>query len=260
MDGPEETTWFESLDRAFDRALARCVRGAPAVSVLFSGGVDSALVATGVRDLATVRLVTVGTEGSRDIGWARTAAQRLGLAVGVVKVAEADVVGVQERIAVRLAGLGGLRRSVQVSLALALSHAADPVALAGQGADELFGGYAHFRGLAGRELSERRRIDWERLRREDWPVSQRLAADLGRELRSPFLDDEFAQAALDVPLEPVSGTDLTKPRLRRWARHRGLPAEITVRPKLAMQYGSGVARALGRARRTAAVRGPDRAT
>ncbi|MCI4358428.1 MAG: asparagine synthase-related protein [Thermoplasmata archaeon] len=242
--------YFCELDRRFDAALARSVSGASAVSILFGGGLDSGLVVHGLRSSVPVELITVGNAGSRDLLPATLSARELGLPIRVAEFTDRELQESLTRLESRTGPLREPARSVQVALGVGLRAATNERVIAGQGADELFGGYAHFRSLDGVALQERRRRDWDRLLSEDWPRSRELAVDLGKDLRSPYLDRSFSDWALARPLGPIGPKDLTKPLQRAWARHRGLPTLLADRPKVALQYGSGVARDLHRLDRT----------
>jgi asparagine synthase (glutamine-hydrolysing) len=242
MDQRAESELFFELDRRFEGALSSCVRGVDRITVLFSGGVDSSIVALGLRGRLPLELLAIGVDGSRDLLQARSAAGLLDLPIRIATVTPLDVGAAMERHAALLQDLTQPALSVQVAIALAIDDSTDRRILVGQGADELFGGYAHFRHLGTAQLEERRRADWARLRSKDWPISQEIARQLGRELCAPFLDESFAEFALHVALESVAPDLATKPVLRRWALHRGLPESIAGRPKVAIQYGSGIAK------------------
>jgi asparagine synthase (glutamine-hydrolysing) len=134
------------------------------------------------------------------------------------------------------------RRSLRLAIAIAIERAPDPTLLCGQGADELFLGYAHFRGLDPGAAEQRAAEDLQRLVNEDWPATQALAVRLGRRIEAPFLHPSFLDAANAIPLERRMPTESTKAFWRRWVVRRGLPEELAARPKKAIQYGSGVDR------------------
>lgn len=230
---------FRSLDAKFESAVRTALPDDGSATVLYSGGVDSSLVADVARRVGTPDLVTVGQSGSTDEAAARSGAEWLQLPWRFVPVGVPEV-----RDALEVHGLANQTepaRSVLTSLAVALRATESATVLLGQGADELFGGYAHFRGLDGPGRERRRGSDWARLRDVDWPATLAIARRLGRDVRAPFLEPEFAAEVLRIPLSPDSADGLTKPTLRAWARERGIPPWLADRPKRAMQYGSGIA-------------------
>jgi asparagine synthase (glutamine-hydrolysing) len=242
----EESEAFAELDDCFDEAVGRTLDGAERVSLLYSGGVDSTLVALALRGRRPFESLVIGMPGGTDAGRARSGAASIGEAVREVLLRPSDVSQVLREEGSSLSGLREPARSVQVALALAVRAAPTPRILAGQGADELFGGYAHFRGLDPSERESRREADLCALLERDWPVSRSIASRMGHELRSPFLEEGFVRYARTLPLPAVGADGLTKPLLRRWAVHRGVPEAVAFRPKHAMQYGSGVAGAVRR--------------
>jgi asparagine synthase (glutamine-hydrolysing) len=253
----EDARRFRALDQQFEGAMARALIAAPRLSVLVSGGVDSTVVALAVRAQRSAELVVLRVGRGADAERAREAFSLLGLDVIIAERNDDDVRAALEEDGGSLASLREPARSVQVAAALAIMACPAGRVLVGQGADELFGGYAHFRGLDGPTLEARRSEDLRRLLEEDWPLSRRIASRTGHELVSPFLEPGFLDLARSIPLEPVGWGGLTKPLFRRWAAHRGVPEEIANAPKRAMQYGSGVASAVRRCLRDGPARTSD---
>ncbi len=138
----------EEAVRALDEALSAAVRARihKEAAVNFSGGVDSALVGA----LAPgVPLVTIGLEGSYDVKAARQAAKLMGAEsrLTVYEITEKDV---EDAIAGTVYAVESAD-PVKVSIALPLYILAQKarndgyrVLLSGQGADELFAGYARY--------------------------------------------------------------------------------------------------------------------
>lgn len=238
---PIDATAFPRLDRAFAAAVGRATEGATEGTVLLSGGVDSTLLARSLLDHLDLDAVAIGPDGGAELAAAADAAAWLGVRIRLVRIGSADVSAVIDDQKLGLGDLDEPQRSVQVALGLAFRGARRRTLFVGQGADELFGGYAHFRGLSASGSEVRRRIDLDRLCSRDWPFTRTLASLLGRELRAPFLDDEFVEVAIGLPIERTPPGELTKGLFRRWAIHRGIPQMIAERPKRAIQYGSRVA-------------------
>jgi asparagine synthase (glutamine-hydrolysing) len=230
------------LAPVWDSALQESVRGASRWSLLYSGGLDSSLVALGLRDRVDLELVTVGVEGSSDLPAAEEGALVLGLPWRPSIVDADDVGRMLEAEKANLEGVRPVSRAVLVSTALALDAARRSHVVCGQGADELFLGYAHFEGLAPAEAGARRQLDLDLLLRDDWPRATRLAARRGRSIVSPFLVPRLIRQACEIPVEDLQAPGQRKPVLRTLAKYLGLPAELRLRPKKAFQYGSGIDR------------------
>lgn len=250
---PEEVA---RLGRALTQALERALEGQETISLLFSGGLDSSLLAflakrwvegSGGRQM---ELVTIGVPGALDLSQAGEAAGLLGLPWRPTTVQAADVRAAKEEVA-RLLGqkfpgrsFGGMPLEVQTGLALGLRASSYATVLCGQGADELFLGYAHFLPLREQALLHRYREDLRRLVEEDLPASHVLAGAAGHQLVAPYLDPAFVERVERVPLELRRPARVPKGLLRVVGHRLGLPGKLADRPKKALQYGSGVHAAL----------------
>ena len=239
MNDPNAVHWAR-LDPAFEEAIAPVRDSSAPISLLFSGGVDSSLLAWELRRRPELELVVVGAPGSPDIAQATQAATRLGRPLRVRHLTGDEVATMERRVAAGLVGTDSVRRSVAVALALAIESARWGPVVVGQGSDELFLGYQHFVGLSPEAALERARSDLDLLRREEWPRAVRIAEELGHRLLAPYLEPAWVEAASAVPIEARLPTRSSKELFRSWAEHRGLPPEIARAPKRAMQYGSRV--------------------
>ena len=246
----EERTLREALGVALGQALLPIRDSTGAVGVLFSAGVDSSLLAWELRQRPTLLLCTLGRAGAPDLLAGRAAAEQLGLPWEGLLIGEQELGEVEARFAGELEDLPDVSRTVLLALALAIDRAGPTTLVCGQGVDELFLGYAHYRGLSANEAERRSLEDLERLHRTDWPRTLRIAEKAGKSLVAPYLSGDFERCALQVPIDRRLPRDLPKRFLREWALERGLPAKLAYRPKKALQYGTGVS-ALIRARRRA---------
>ncbi|MGI0055454.1 MAG: asparagine synthase C-terminal domain-containing protein [Thermoplasmata archaeon] len=245
VEAPLGAQYFAALDAAFDEAVAPLRIGAEPLTVLFSGGVDSSTLAIAVRDVAELELLTIGVRGCRDESAARSAAEILGLRSTFAAVDSEVVLAALERYAAELSGARGPARAVAVALALAFENATHRRVVAAQGIDELFLGYHHFRGLD--EVASRRQVqeDLDALTGREWPRAVALGRATQREVRAPFLDPRWITTVQSIALAERQPGALGKELFRAWARHRGVPDALAVRPKRAFQYGSGIHPLLG---------------
>jgi asparagine synthase (glutamine-hydrolysing) len=239
---------WSGLDAALEPALAPFRAERSDLGVLFSGGLDSALLAWELRRCPRLALSTVGTPHSPDLSSAEAGAAVLGVPWTPVTVASDEVLELARQLEDETRGLSRVARSVHVAFALAVERAPVRTLLCGQGADELFLGYAHYRGLSPSEAKRRSEQDLEHVLKDDWPRSQRIARRLGRTVHAPYLERGFVDAALRVPIVLRLPHPMPKAFFRAWARHRGLPEVLAQRPKRALQFGSGVDRILRRGR------------
>lgn len=249
-DASNASDTFEALDAAWGVTRAHYRSTSEPLAIAFSGGVDSSLLAWELRGYPELRLTTVGTRGSRDLSAAREASSLLGLPWHGTVVEEEDVVRTARELEAETRGASATVRRVLVAIALTVARSGAPRLLFGQGVDELFLGYAHYRGLDTRAAALRAEEDLDRLLRDDWPRTVRIARRFGTSVGAPYLDPAFVEAARRIPVERrLPTTERTKDVFRAWARHRGLPSALADRPKRAMQYGSGIDRALRTAER-----------
>jgi asparagine synthase (glutamine-hydrolysing) len=244
-----DVSWFAALDRALERALAPWNESDLPTVVLFSGGLDSGLLAWELRRNPRLILLTVGLPGSPDLAAAEDGAKLLGARWVRAELAPDEVRAAAARIRDSEPGLAPTPAAVLTALAVALDRAPGRVVLCGQGADELFLGYAHFRGLGPAAARQRAAVDWAALRDRDWPRAERVARASDRTAFAPYLHPDFVAAVEQIPIGLRLPQGEPKRLLRRWAEARGLPASIARRPKHAFQYSSRVDRVVRSAAR-----------
>lgn len=222
------------------------------LAVAFSGGVDSALLAT----VLDAPLFTVGFPDSHDVETAREVASLLGVDV-TIRALRVDEL---ETAVPRVARTIDRTNAMDVQIALTLYFVARTAAAAGfdriafgQGADELFGGYAKIEALD-------HRVEADTVRGARREVLASLSDGLARDCHAitmagidpvfPYLDDRIVEAALRLPSSLIVHEGVRKRGLRAVAADH-LPTSVVERDKKAMQYGSLVARELDRLARRA---------
>ena len=206
--------------------------------VLFSGGIDSSIVAALVARHSVTTLYTVGVEGAHDLTVAKSTAEGLGLDwVGVV-VGEEEVRQAIKGMA-PIFGNSPLTLSFEMPLYLVLGVAAEDLLLCGQGADELYAGYSRYRSMDEAAMRSSMAHDIEALITHGMGVEKKAAEAFDKTLVHPFLDPEVVRVSLDLPLEMLLRGDENKAILRDVGRALGL-GPIADRKKKAAQYGSGI--------------------
>jgi asparagine synthase (glutamine-hydrolysing) len=255
-------SFFGPLDESWDRAIEPSRSPGGSRVVLFSGGLDSGLLAWELRGRPSTELFTVGRLGAPDLDAAARSSRAIGLPWSHAVLTEALLARTLARLSGDLGAVPPARRSIFVALAAAIEAAPPGELVCGQGADELFLGYAHFQGLPPADALARSDRDLDRLVREDWPRTQRWAAESGRRVRAPYLDAGFIGAVRSIPIAARMPNPEPKALLRAWARRRGLPEVLAARPKKALQFGTRVDGWLrarpGLERKAASASGPPR--
>ncbi|MFA1610364.1 asparagine synthase C-terminal domain-containing protein [Halobellus rubicundus] len=225
------------------------------LAVAFSGGVDSAVVAAGVPDAPCY---VAGFEGCHDVAAAREAADAMDRDLRVVELTHDDLREAVPRLASVLGRTNPMDLSIALPLHLVARRAAadgfDRLAL-GQGADELFGGYAKVA-----KAPEDPRVDADTVRGARREVLATIPAQAERDVLAiraagvepvtPLLHDDVVAAALRLPGESLVDDGVRKVALREAAR--GLvPDSVRTADKKAVQYGTYVSRELDRLARQA---------
>jgi asparagine synthase (glutamine-hydrolysing) len=209
--------------------------------VALSGGVDSSLVA----QLARRECIAVGVADSHDLIRAQQVASELGLTLSTVVIDPGSIEAALVQVLRIIPKTDPVNASVATTLYFiaewAGSHGYRRI-LAGQGADELFGGYARY--LQTNTLGQDLERDFLGL-----PIQlerdQAVAALHNTSFSLPYMDVRVVQAARAIPPEKKVDGGVRKLPLRDVAE-KYLPHSIARYEKKAMQYGSGVMREIQR--------------
>lgn len=228
------------------------------IGVAFSGGVDSSLLARVCHTMGyDVELLTVGFEGSHDLEVASRMAPLLGLPHRVLHLDPSSFAADAARVR-GIVGTGDPSWN-ENSLAfdaiarLASSLGVGTVAAA-NGIDELFCGYDAYRRCLESGDGDIGSLMDAKIRNELAMMAAvgRVTSLRGASLVQPLLSGRFIKYARKIPLhEKILGPgDLYRKHVVRGAAaDAGVPMESCVMRKKALQYGTGIHKALVRLRK-----------
>ncbi len=246
----------KELAEAFIRSVERSVQGVEKIGVMFSGGIDSALIAHIARRFKSkLFLYSVGTKDSEDMKYVGKFAGMLGLEVKQIIIGEEEIIDYYKELQSMLGEKDFMKVELAIPVFVCSRHAHKDgvsILLTGSGAEELFAGYdRHLQCfLKNGELRKMLHGELRALYSKDLENSSRTAALNQCELRYPFLDSDFIKVATSLKPElnlSISGEK--KIILKLISIELGLPREIAERLKKAMQYGSGIHKILLKARK-----------
>ena len=209
------------------------------ITVAFSGGIDSTLVAFISKKYCEVELIAVGIANSHDIKAAKSAAKLINCDLKIIEVEQTEMVSEALEMQKHL-DLSSIEVEFMLPFWIVAKNASNPILMCGQGADELFGGYARFR-KEGAENNLKKEVSDLIVRIPS--REEKIASIFKLKLSCPYLSEDVINAANDYSVDEHVG-DIGKIILRKAATEFGLPKEITNRKKKAAQYVSGSQKAI----------------
>ena len=227
------------------------------VAIAFSGGLDSSVIAALTKTCGTeVHLVSVGLKNQPEITHVKTAAEALKLPLHLQTYKLNDVKRVLPNVLWLIEEPNGVKASIAIPFywtAEVASKLECKVLLAGQGSDELFGGYQRYLRIYSQSGNAAVRDvmykDVAMTYETNLQRDNQVCSFHGVELRLPFLDREVVYFCLSLPINlkiECAENSLRKNVLRRAAQNLNIPPFIANRPKRAIQYETGVNKALRR--------------
>lgn len=247
---------IKSVHHALKKTIDLQTKDLNHCGILFSGGVDSSLIAQMVINrVKHVTLYSVGLEGSSDLMHAKEAASQLSRKVNheMVVIKPEEVPKLTMEALKRLERFDLLQTQLAVPMLALAKHISgkERVLFTGQGSDELFGGYKQYQRVF--ESEGKKGVEQELIREaSDWwsrnlDREDRMIASYGIEERFPFWSLPVIKESFSLPLvyKIKSKEDsIRKHAVRQIALIEKLPESIAMRPKHALQYSTGVAKAV----------------
>jgi asparagine synthase (glutamine-hydrolysing) len=245
------TSAVKELENLLECSVREKISGLKEVAVAFSGGIDSSLIAfLAKKSGVDVQLIHVSLKNQPETKHAQMVAEKLKLPLHVYLFNDGDVETTLPKVVWLVEEADAAKLSIGIPLYWVAEKAAETglkVLLAGQGADELFGGYKRYVNYYLRQDGEwvRRKMftDILRLHENDIERDVKICKFHGVELRLPFATYEMAKFATRLPTElkiERRSDALRKVILRHVAKNLDFPSCIVEYPKRAIQYATGV--------------------
>lgn len=247
---------IESYDHVIREAVRKRVKGKDRVGIIFSGGVDSFLIAYLVKRFGvSCRCYVAGKkDGAADLDWALRAGSEYGFPTMANALSVKDIRQLIPHVIrdIEDHSLNQVEVAIPIYAAVQMAQeAGERVILTGQGADELFGGYPWYPTIVDRDgydtFVQRSWEDTFLLYKECLEREDKIAMAHSLELRVPFLDPEVIRIAFSIApeLKIKKGGDSKAKRIHReYCQSIGIPDEIAYRDKEAAQHGANIHNAL----------------
>lgn len=246
-EGKELDKTAEEIKELFLEAVEKRVPEDEDLALLFSGGVDSTLIAAALQELGveftayTSGIQHGNVNAPRDMEWAQEVAEDMGIELETYKAELEEVEQDIENIVDWISSTSVVKNGVALPFHYALSGN-EKVVMSGLGSEQLYAGYHRQQGYLNKECLSGLRGIFERDLYRDNVISFRN----GYELRVPFLDHELIEHALTIPEEFKVKDDYRKYIVRKAAEKLGVPEKVAWRGKTAAQYGSNFDKAIDR--------------
>jgi len=214
------------------------------VGVFLSGGVDSSIIAALMKENSDrLYSFSVGIEGSEDLTAARVVAKYLETEHYEYVFTESEMVDIIDEVIYYLESFDAplVRSAIPNFFVSKLAKKYVKVVLTGEGADELFCGYNYLKMIKNDKHLKRETLRLiHSLHNINLQRTDRMTMAHSIEARVPFLDHEFVEFALKIPMSLKKANDnrIEKYILRK-AFESYLPYEIIWREKLKFSEGTG---------------------
>jgi asparagine synthase (glutamine-hydrolysing) len=213
------------------------------VGVYLSGGLDSTIVAALVaQELPGVHSFSVGVEGSEDLKNARIAAEAIGTEHHEYVYTQQEILDALPDVIYHLESFDPLlvRSAIPNYFLARLTRQYVTVVLTGEGADELYAGYHYLKKYNHQRLHDELVQLTGTLYNCNLQRCDRMTMAHSIEGRVPFLDTDFIEVSMRVPLEHKIQRETG---VEKWALRKAfediLPANVTWRVKEQFSKGAG---------------------
>lgn len=241
--------YLAELKSNISMAVSKSIADTSEVGILFSAGLDSSLMAFLAKKHGKdtkITLYTVGTTDSHDLSNIKQASKLLGMDSKKIEIHAEDIIQAIPKVAGIIDSHHPVEISYELPLYLGLANIDEKLVLSGQGADELFGGYARYLKMEREELNKAIEKNVRELMKSGINMDLRIAKHFQKVLKTPYLEEKVVKTAMQVPSQYKVKEGKRKIILREAAMQLGLPPELVGKEKKAAQYSSGILKELRR--------------
>jgi asparagine synthase (glutamine-hydrolysing) len=232
----------EELAYLLRSVVKETLRGVDSAGLLFSGGLDSSILAILSRKECDITLYVLGAPDSHDAAWAAECASMIDMPMRTIPFDETDALESMKTVVLRHGMTNPKWMSTFTAFDLLLRKVEETNVLCGQGADEVFGGYRKYSRSA--DIRSAMNDDIGNLLEKEYPAYEVMAANYNKWLIAPYLDRRLVELGSRIPADANIDSTGNKLVLRKAAEILGVPGMMAQRPKKAMQYGSGVSKTI----------------
>jgi len=225
---------------------------------LLSGGLDSSIIATLFNQYnqqingpeAQIKTFALGVGENEDLKYARIMSEFLKSEHYELKIKLEDIIEVLPKVVYHLESFDPSLVRSSASNYLIAQHAGQQgiqVLLSGEGGDELFCGYDHFKEYCNTTIFEEQKDCLKALHNNAALRLDRMNACHSIKVIAPFISEDLFNIAMEIPINyklKQTENGFTEKWILRKAFEKDLPQEITWRTKAEFSKGSGSANVL----------------
>lgn len=237
----------KEIRRLLERAVEKRLMSDVPLGVFLSGGLDSSIIAAiAGREVSNLNTFSVGMPDGEDLQYSQLAAEYLETRHQSYTYTFDEMLSALPEIIYHLESYdAALVRSAIPNYFLArLASRHVKVALSGEGADELFGGYHYLKEFDEDDLHDELVDITEGLSNTNLQRVDRMTMAHGIEGRVPFLDIDLLRYAFRMPVHLKTTCGKPEKWILREAFKEYLPDEIVYRTKEKFSAGCGSANAM----------------
>ncbi len=230
------------LKETLVESIKKRAEGLEKAGLLFSGGVDSSILAKVLKDELNLTCYCAGYKDSPDLEYSEKVAEELGLELEKVSLTRKEIKELIPETIKAIESGNVMKVGVAMPFLACAKKAEETTMFSGVGAEELFAGYSRHK----QKLEE---SGWKALQEEMWKgIESAWQRDLYRdnlalaseskELETPFMDKKMIEESMKIHPSLKINKNYKKKVLRDIANELNVPSTSSKRPKKAAQYGS----------------------